>query len=251
MWTSKINKLRLVDVIKKTNNLQEGIFANINNDLNDHLPPDSPPIIMMAYAYARRTAAAGLFLQGVFDRDVYNHASNIFKSMQLQTNHTIEFQQEAAQQAFELLHSYDSFLDKKDIMMMTSMVELDKTFKPYVDNTKEYLPYEVIVAAVRRTKSRHIPNNEETDFENAKNHTNQWIFQNYNKLAACLALCFLILIAVMMFSGNQDIMRAGPNDDRKATEYGNKDTDNAELKQRLDDEITRLAKSARELGTVR
>lgn len=99
----KLDKLNLIDITKKTNNLPEGVFANINNDLNEHIKENHPPIVKMTHAYARCTASAGLFLQGVFSRTDYMQASKVFKAMQLQTGHTIEFQKEAGDQAEELL----------------------------------------------------------------------------------------------------------------------------------------------------
>lgn len=143
------SELRLIDVIEKTNNLLEGVFANINNDLGEHFSTQnkvssSSPMILMAYAYARRTAAAGLFLQGVFDRETYAIASNTFKAMQLQTGHTVEFQEEAARQANELLSSYDSRLDKQTIGTITTIVEHNQTPEQY--DGKNHIPYDLVMA---------------------------------------------------------------------------------------------------------
>jgi len=115
---------RLIHVIKKKNNLHEGIFANINNDLNESISIDSPQMIKMAYAYARRTAAAGLYLQGIFTYEDYCHASMMFRVYQRVTGHTVEFQEEAASQAFEYIYSYDKRLDRKFLISLTSLVEL-------------------------------------------------------------------------------------------------------------------------------
>lgn len=108
--------MKLVDLVKKEYDQPEGIFANINNDLNEsatnYLDKYSP-LALMAYAYARRTAAEGLLLQGVFTREDYNYVSKMFQKMQLQTGHTVEFQEEAAKQALEFLKSYDKRIDKK------------------------------------------------------------------------------------------------------------------------------------------
>lgn len=127
-------KVRLINIVKKNNNLPEGIFSNINNDLNDSISMDHDIMILMAYGYARRTVAAGLYLQGVFNRENYEQASNIFKSLQLRTGQSVEFQEEAAKQADELLFSYDSRINKDFITKTTSIVELNQAMSAYDNN---------------------------------------------------------------------------------------------------------------------
>jgi vacuolar-type H+-ATPase subunit F/Vma7 len=150
---SSSDSLRIIHVIKKTNHLPEGIFANINNDLNECIRDSYFPILIkMAYAYARRTAAAGLFLQGVFNRENYNQASAIFKGMQIQTEQTVEFQEDAAKQASELLESYDKRLNKQAIVAITSMVENNQTPEVY---GKNIIPYDVIINNIQVALKRH------------------------------------------------------------------------------------------------
>ena len=132
---SPINeKVRLVDIVEKNNNLPEGIFSNINNDLNDSITADHDIMILMAYGYARRTVAAGLFLQGIFNRENYEQASNIFQSLQLKTGQSVEFQEEASIQASELLFSYDKRIDKEFIAKTTGIVELNQAKSAYENN---------------------------------------------------------------------------------------------------------------------
>lgn len=126
--------LRLTDVVKRVSDLEEGIFANINNDLNESITMEYDIMILMAYGYARRTVAAGLYLQGVFNRTYYDQASNIFKSLQLKTGQSVEFQESAAAQANELLLSYSSRLTKSMINTITSVVELDQAQSAYENN---------------------------------------------------------------------------------------------------------------------
>jgi len=125
---------RLIDIVQQTNNLDDGVFANINNDLNESITQDNDVMILMAYGYTRRTVAAGLYLQGVFNRENYMQASKIFKSLQLQTGQTVEFQEEAASQSIELLLSYSSRLTKTMINKITSVVELDQVECAYENN---------------------------------------------------------------------------------------------------------------------
>jgi hypothetical protein len=140
---SAINEsLRLIDVVRKTNDLDEGIFGNINNDLNDSIKQDSDIMILMAYGYTRRAVAAGLYLQGIFCRENYDQASNIFKSLQLRTGQSVEFQEEAASQGYELLLSYDPRLTKTFIGKITSIVELNQVESAY-ENDKYFSDEEI------------------------------------------------------------------------------------------------------------
>lgn len=127
-------KVRLINIVKKNNNLPEGIFSNINNDLNDSITMNHDIMILMAYGYARRTVAAGLYLQGVFNRENYNQASNIFKSIQMRTGQSVEFQEEASKQAAELLFSYDNRINKDFIAKTTGIVELNQVMSAYEHN---------------------------------------------------------------------------------------------------------------------
>lgn len=112
---------RLVHVVRKISNLDCGTFGNISDDLGFIENFDNqPPMIKMAYAYARRTVAAGLFYQGIFNFDAFLQASIVFQGLQLTTGQTKEFQEEAAKQAIELLLSYDKRLDKEFSSYITS-----------------------------------------------------------------------------------------------------------------------------------
>ena len=128
------DEMKLIDIVQQINNLDDGIFANINNDLNESITQDNNVMILMAYGYARRTVAAGLYLQGVFNRENYMQASKIFKSLQLQTGQSVEFQEEAASQSIELLLSYSSRLTKVMTSKITSAVELDQVNCAYENN---------------------------------------------------------------------------------------------------------------------
>ncbi len=129
---AEINKqIRLIDLVVKKYDLEEGIFANINNDLNDAISENTDILLKMAYGYARRVASAGLFLQGVFNRENYDHAVNIFKSLQLQTGQSIEFQEEAYSQAIELLQRYDNRFNKVFNSQIISTIELNQVESAY------------------------------------------------------------------------------------------------------------------------
>ena len=128
-YASIDEELHLVDVAEKGENHEWGVFADIMNDLGEyskeHGSYDQQNNILrfMAYAYARRTAAAGLFLQGYWSREYYDHASNFFKSAQLSTGQSVEFQENAAKQSMEFLLSYDQRLNKNLVGQITAVVE--------------------------------------------------------------------------------------------------------------------------------
>ncbi len=142
-YASVNSNLRLINTVKKVNNLAEGIFANINNDLNESIDEDSNIMILMSYGYARRIAAAGLLLQGVFNKNNYIQALNIFKSLQLETGQSIEFQEEAFSQALELVQSYDSRLTKNCVSNIIGAVESNQIENAY--NEGKYFNYEYVI----------------------------------------------------------------------------------------------------------
>lgn len=114
--------MQLIDVVSKKADLSCGLFGNISDDLGYIQNLDQlSPMIKMSYAYARRAVAAGLFLQGVFDYDQFLYVNRIFKQMQVLTDHTVEFQDEAYMHAIELLKTYDKRLDSEFMAIITRM----------------------------------------------------------------------------------------------------------------------------------
>ena len=116
MILSKKNmEQKLVNIVKKNHNLQCGIFGNISDDLGELQIPELSPMVQMAYAYARRFAAGGLYVQGVFSYDQYMYICTVFMSYQITTTkdanllpgEDVSFQEEALKQAAELLITYD------------------------------------------------------------------------------------------------------------------------------------------------
>ena len=56
--------------------------------------------------YARRASMAALYIQGLVSADHYAHAVSIFKSLQLQTGTTVDFQERAARHSEEFMQTY-------------------------------------------------------------------------------------------------------------------------------------------------
>ena len=95
------------------------VFWDINDDLGKSCEAimSSSKSVQMAYAYARRSAAASLYLQGIFPKDALAHVQAFFKSLQVQTEHTVEFQRRAFLDSIEFMQTYShlitSFFVKK------------------------------------------------------------------------------------------------------------------------------------------
>lgn len=100
---------RLNEVVERKARSELGAFEDLNKDLGSFIEENietCEPVVKMAYAYARRTAVAGLFFQGIVGENVVKYVQDIFVGFQRLTGQTIEFQREAALQATELVGSY-------------------------------------------------------------------------------------------------------------------------------------------------
>jgi len=144
LYTDKIDSVsfnkdkKLVYVVEKKYNQPEGILAEINNDLcafmtNNlmHSEDYEDKLLVMAYGYARRFAAAGLFLQGIFNREGYKQAKKIFQALQVQTGHTIKFQEDAFSQALEYIQSYDNRINREFVSLIIGAAENEETVSIY------------------------------------------------------------------------------------------------------------------------
>lgn len=128
--------IELVSVVKKLDRGDDGVFARIQNDLAAYIEEageSEDSLRLMAYAYARRAAGAGLFLQNIWGRDEYTHTFKMFNGLQSITQQRknivsgtqqgIAFQNKAAKQAIELLKSYNPRLTHELVYCMVSVVE--------------------------------------------------------------------------------------------------------------------------------
>ncbi len=125
--TSSDNK-RLVHCVEKIDDNDYGVFVNIMNDLGSYVErvgSKEDKLRQMAYAYARRMAAAGLCAQGIWGQEEFDYTYNLFKTFQLSTGQTVEFQEKASEQAIELIESYDSRLTQEIQAVITSMIMQD------------------------------------------------------------------------------------------------------------------------------
>lgn len=120
-------KSKLIDVVKKDDESNLGVFARVYNDLGHYADnvdwDEENPKRKMAYAYARRIAAAGLVLQGIWTKKEYDYNKNMLLSYQHTTGQSKGFQDEAGEQARELMRSYDSKITDVAIYNMISLME--------------------------------------------------------------------------------------------------------------------------------
>jgi hypothetical protein len=87
------------------------LFVTIFNDLDtDSFKDDS--FAMMTYAYARRTIASFLFLQGHFNQEEMDYQQTVFQSIQHNTNASYEFQEDTAAASLDFLQEYSSWFTK-------------------------------------------------------------------------------------------------------------------------------------------
>jgi hypothetical protein len=115
----------LSDFVEKTNHT-EHIFADIINDLNDAIEVsvnDWPPLTLMAYGYTHRTAAAALYIKGLMTKDGYVEAKDVFKGLQIKTEGTVAFQEQAASESVKFMAEYNKALTRSTIQGIVMIAE--------------------------------------------------------------------------------------------------------------------------------
>lgn len=115
---------RLADIVDKVT--QSGyIFDEINGDLGaaaDIIMKSSKRVIM-AYGYARRAAAAALYLQGHWKKEGYDYVHSIFKSLQINTEHSVEFQEQALTDAIDFMQTYHHIITAFFVKKLISVAQ--------------------------------------------------------------------------------------------------------------------------------
>lgn len=106
-FTKKIKKEKLSSIVEKKHDTGY-VFADVVNDLGDAAQSvfNASNLMQMSYAYARRTAVAALYIQGLVKEDAFQYVFSIFKSVQLKTEQTVDFQEEAGAESTLFLQSY-------------------------------------------------------------------------------------------------------------------------------------------------
>ena len=118
------NKVKLLNVVKKQNKTGY-IFVDIINDLGESVESimASSNLIQMTYAYARRAAAMALYLQGLIDKDGYDHNLSFFKAIQLNTEHSVDFQEQAFTDAIEYMQTYHPIITRMLVRQMAMIAQ--------------------------------------------------------------------------------------------------------------------------------
>lgn len=109
MFFRKKKTPKLVDIVPKVTHT-DYVFNNIMGDLG-HACDDinrSTPLMVMAYAYARRTAAAAMYIQGLYDRDAFAYVQSMFVNFQKNTDGSVEFQEAAAVESYDFMQTYST-----------------------------------------------------------------------------------------------------------------------------------------------
>lgn len=124
-WKKKNNTEMLSKLVARKNRTGS-IFTDINNDLASAIEKDGqnwPPIMLMAYAYSRRIAAAALSIQKIVPEDHYDYVKVFFNGMQIRTKTDIEFQHEAYNIALDYLKGYTPVITKTFAKSLIEFVE--------------------------------------------------------------------------------------------------------------------------------
>lgn len=125
--TKSLNEKRLIECVDKIDK-QDSVFVNVMNDLGSYVErvgDNDTNMRKMAYAYARRIAAAGLCAQGIWGQEEYDYILTLFHSFQQMTEHSVEFQEKAAAQAVEYIQSYDMRLNRHILMSIVTLMSQD------------------------------------------------------------------------------------------------------------------------------
>jgi hypothetical protein len=150
----KSSENSLAKVIIKGEKSGYGAFLDINNDLAaffEDVNKDYDPLIMMTNAYARRVVTAGMVLQGIVEKSQFDYVGTVFRATQANTIHTVEFQEEAYDEAVKLIHSYTNLFDKQSLSLIVSLVQDGNVLTP---SEGEVLEIETIAAIIKSTKQK-------------------------------------------------------------------------------------------------
>lgn len=137
--------VRLADIVSKSNHTGY-IFADVMNDLGESVEiiMENAKSLQMAYGYARRSAATALYLQGIIDSDVYDHNLAFFKAIQVQTGHTVEFQEQAFTDAIEFMQTYNPIITR---LLVKQMGAISTNFTQAQDQLSDSEFIEIVMNA--------------------------------------------------------------------------------------------------------
>lgn len=141
----EIGSVKLEEIVNRNN--QTGyIFADIINDLGDSAETimEHSKLVQMTYGYARRAAARALYIQGLIDKDAYDHNLAFFKSIQLITEHTVEFQEQAFSDAVDYMQTYSPVITR---LLIKHMTPIAQSFTPPRETLSDAELIKIVMAA--------------------------------------------------------------------------------------------------------
>lgn len=122
-----------------------GAFANIYYDMAVSLYDDAPPLERLALAFAARSAAAGMYLQGLIDSAAYKNAAGALARAHSAQAEEISFREKAANIAIKFMRTYDGSLSKELIALITVMAEGESEKHERLEEK----PYDITVLSLR------------------------------------------------------------------------------------------------------
>ena len=122
------NSIKLENIVSR-NNQTGSIFVDIINGLGESVETimEHSKLIQMTYGYARRAAATALYIQGIIDKDVFDHNLAFFKAIQVKTEHTVEFQEQAFSDAIDYMQTYNPIITR---LLIKNMAPIAQSFTP-------------------------------------------------------------------------------------------------------------------------
>jgi hypothetical protein len=135
LFRSSASGAKLADITPKQTN-SGFIFWDINDDLGKAAEPimKSSVEVQMAYGYARRSAVAAMYLQGIAPRDAFEHVVAVFKSLQGRTGQTVDFQRRAFHDSIDFMQTYSPLITS---LFVKTLVPLASQCEPAGDRTAD------------------------------------------------------------------------------------------------------------------
>jgi hypothetical protein len=138
--TNNSINLTLKDGVKKLSVNELGVFARAYEDLGvftedytELVLEDATydeKLLMMAYAYARRSVSCALVAQGIWGWAELAHQVKLFKNFQFKTIQTKDFQESANDQAEDFINSYDERLLRSVVSKIVAPVLMTMQLSP-------------------------------------------------------------------------------------------------------------------------
>jgi hypothetical protein len=139
------SSIKLADIVNKSSHTGY-IFGDIMNDLGESVEiiMQNEKSLQMAYGYARRSSATALYLQGIIDSDGYDHNLAFFKAIQINTGHTVEFQEQAFTDAIEFMQTYNFIITR---LLLKQMAAQATNFTQAQDKLSDLEFIEIVLKA--------------------------------------------------------------------------------------------------------